>query len=149
MAEFYLKSVALIRRSNQAYGLYIKREKGCSHPKIVRELQSKDGNALIVVATCHWTTDIAWHNGNEAGSKQACSWWPQLLCQQVCRDGCQPTATFGTHYQDTAYVKCLVTRNLTWFSHDISPFQSFPLYNPNVTLLNFIYKTNTIILYWH
>lgn len=67
--------------------------KSVTHPKIVCELECKDGNALIVIAACHWTTNVSWYNGHEAGSKQSCSWRPQFLCQQICWDGSQPTAT--------------------------------------------------------
>jgi hypothetical protein len=93
VTKCYLKFVTWRIWSNYAWAVTQKETTHNTHPKIVCELQSKDGNSLIVIAACHWAADIAWNNGNEAGSKQACTWWPQLFCQQVCGDGSQPTAT--------------------------------------------------------
>lgn len=62
-----------------------------AYPKIVSELQRKDGNALVVKRTSYWARDITGDYGDETGGQQPGSLIPQLSCQQEGGDGSQAT----------------------------------------------------------
>lgn len=60
-----------------------------TYPEIVGELQSEDGNALVVERACDRAGDVSRDDGNEAGRQQPCALVPQLPRQQEGGDGRQ------------------------------------------------------------
>lgn len=74
-----------------------------AYPKVVGELQGKDGDAFVVERSCHRAGNVSWYDGDEAGREQPGTLVPQLPRQEEGGDGGQAAEDWGqehTHVPD-------------------------------------------------
>ena len=56
-------------------------------PQVVGEHEGEDGDAFVVVGSCHGSGDVPGHDGDEAGREESGPARPKLLGEQVGGDG--------------------------------------------------------------